>query len=145
MISRSCYKWFFGLSIIIYAYDELIVYAFHFLICRRHRVIMENRKVAIWLNEAAHFGNWVFLCQGSKSIHTIWQLFDLTVDFDYNAITKLMCFLCSLLCDMFEFCLIDSALSGTYVAHDCNDFAFFWHVFIHQFVFWRFKFLFHLK
>lgn len=51
-------------------------------------------------------------------------LFDLIVDFYFNAITKLMCFVCSLLCDMSEFCLIDNILSGTYVAHNCNIFLF---------------------
>jgi len=58
------------LSKIISAHTNSVIYLFH-LLWRGHQVIVENRKVEICYNEAAHFGDWVFLCQGSKSIYTI--------------------------------------------------------------------------
>ena len=55
---------------------------------------MENRKVEIQFNEAAHFDNWVFLRQGSKSIYSSTPLSDLTINFDYIAVTKFICYEC---------------------------------------------------
>lgn len=60
---------FYFLFKLIFAYDDFqyVVKAFQLSHCRRCWILMGNWEVEIWVSEAAHCCEWIFMCKGTES------------------------------------------------------------------------------